>query len=199
MKADASGAAPEVRSLVEAEVERQVQALREEMDAKIAAVRARTVDDAATIVVFSGDLDKALTGFVLATGAAAAGLETSMFFTFWGLSVLRKKGAPGGPKSLAERALALMTPASSEELGTSRMNYFGLGAVMLRRMMKDKGIATLEELIAVARDMNVKMIACTMSMDAMGVGQEELVDGLTYGGVATYMADAARSRVTLFI
>jgi len=199
MKADASGAAPEVRSLVEAEVERQVQALREEMDAKIAAVRARTVDDAATIVVFSGDLDKALTGFVLATGAAAAGLETSMFFTFWGLSVLRKKGAPGGPKSLAERALALMTPASSEELGTSRMNYFGLGAVMLRKLMKDKGIASLEELMALARELDVKMIACTMSMDAMGLRREELVDGLSFGGVATYMADAARSRVTLLV
>ena len=199
MKADASGAAPEVRSLVEAEVERQVQALREEMDAKIAAVRARTVDDAATIVVFSGDLDKALTGFVLATGAAAAGLETSMFFTFWGLSVLRKKGAPGGPKSLAERILALMTPASSEELGTSRMNYFGLGAVMLRKLMKDKGIASLEELMALARELDVKMIACTMSMDAMGLRREELVDGLSFGGVATYMADAARSRVTLLV
>jgi peroxiredoxin family protein len=199
MKADASGAAADVRSLVEAEVERQVQALREEMDAKIAAVRARTVDDAATIVVFSGDLDKALTGFVLATGAAAAGLETSMFFTFWGLSVLRKKGAPGGPKSLAERILALMTPAGSEELGTSRMNYFGLGAVMLRKLMKDKGIASLEELMALARELDVKMIACTMSMDAMGLRREELVDGLSFGGVATYMADAARSRVTLLV
>jgi peroxiredoxin family protein len=199
MKADASGAAPEVRSLVEAEVERQVQALREEMDAKIAAVRARTVDDAATIVVFSGDLDKALTAFVLATGAAAAGLETSMFFTFWGLSVLRKKGAPGGPKNLAERILALMTPGSSHGLGTSRMNYFGLGAVMLRKLMKDKGIASLEELMALARELDVKMIACTMSMDAMGLRREELMDGLSFGGVATYMADAARSRVTLLV
>ena len=199
MNADVPRVALDVQGLVAAEVERQVQALRAEVDAKIAEVRARTVDDAATIIVFSGDLDKVLAGFVLATGAAAAGLETSMFFTFWGLSVLRKKGAPGGPKSLAERALALMTPASSEELGTSRMNYFGLGAVMLRKMMKDKQIASLEELIAIARDLDVKIIACTMSMDAMGVSKEELVEGLTYGGVATYMADAVRSRVTLFI
>jgi peroxiredoxin family protein len=199
MNANAPVVAPDIQSLVAAEVERQTKAFREEMDAKIAALRERTVDDAATIVVFSGDLDKALAGFVIATGAAAAGLETSMFFTFWGLSVLKKKGAAGGPKSLMERMFAMMTPSSSEGLGTSKMNYFGLGAVMLRRMMKDKGIATLEELIAVARDMDVKMIACTMSMDAMGVSQEELVDGLTYGGVATYMADAARSRVTLFI
>jgi peroxiredoxin family protein len=199
MNANAPIVAPDIQGLVAAEVERQTKALREEMDAKIAALRQRTVDDAATIVVFSGDLDKALAGFVIATGAAAAGLETSMFFTFWGLSVLKKKGAAGGPKNLMERMFAMMTPSSSEGLGTSKMNYFGLGAVMLRRMMKDKGIATLEELIAVARDMDVKMIACTMSMDAMGVSQDELVDGLTYGGVATYMADAARSRVTLFI
>ena len=92
-----------------------------------------------------------------------------------------------------------MTPAGSEELGTSRMNYFGLGAVMLRKLMKDKGIASLEELMALARELDVKMIACTMSMDAMGLRREELVDGLTFGGVATYMADAARSRVTLLV
>jgi peroxiredoxin family protein len=199
MDADTPAVAPGVESLVAAEVERQLKAFREEMNAKIAEVRERTVDDAATIVVFSGDLDKVLAGFVLATGAAAAGLETSMFFTFWGLSVLKKKGAPGGRKNLMERMLALMTPAGPEALGTSRMNFFGVGAVMLRRMMKDKQIASLEELIAIARDMDVRMIACTMSMDAMGVGKEELVDGLTYGGVATYMADAVRSRVTLFI
>jgi peroxiredoxin family protein len=199
MNANAPGVAADVQGLVAAEVERQMKALREEMNAKIAEVRARTVDDAATIVVFSGDLDKAFAGLVIATGAAAAGLETSMFFTFWGLSVLKKKGAAGGQKNFLEKMFAAMTPSSSEGLGTSKMNYFGLGAVMLRKMMKDKQIASPEELFALAREMDVKMIACTMSMDAMGVGKEELVDGLTYGGVATYMADAVRSRVTLFI
>lgn len=199
MTADVPHAPDEVRSRVEAEVERQMKALREEMDAKIAEVRARTVDDAATIVVFSGDLDKALAGLVMATGAAAAGLETSMFFTFWGLVVLKKKGAAGRQKSLLEKMFAAVTPSSSEGLGTSKMNYFGLGAVMLRKMMKDKQIASLEELFALAREMDVKMIACTMSMDAMAVGKDELIDGLEYGGVATYLADAARSRVTLFI
>jgi len=199
MSSNGPSVAPDVQGLVAAEVERQVKALREEMDAKIAAVRERTVDDAATIVVFSGDLDKVLAGFVIATGAAAAGLETSMFFTFWGLSVLKKKGASGGSKNVLEKMFGMMTPASSESLPTSKMNYFGMGAVMLRKMMKDKQIATLEELIGIAREMDVKMIACTMSMDAMGVSKEELVDGLTYGGVATYMADAVRSRVTLFI
>ena len=189
----------EVQGLVAREVERQLAVFREEMESKLAAVRERTVDDAATIVVFSGDLDKVLAGFVIATGAAAAGLETSMFFTFWGLSALKKKGAVAGPKNIMEKMFSVMTPGSSESLGTSKMNFFGVGSVMLRKMMKDKQIATLEELMEMARDLNVKIIACTMSMDAMGVSKEELLDGLTYGGVATYMADAVRSRVTLFI
>ena len=189
----------EVQGLVAGEVERQLKGLRDEMETKLAAVRERTVDNAATIIIFSGDLDKVLAGFVLATGAAAAGLETSMFFTFWGLSALKKKGAAAGPKNIMEKMFGIMTPSSSESLGTSKMNFFGMGSVMLRKMMKDKGIATLEELMDLAREMDVKMIACTMSMDAMGVGKEELLDGLTYGGVATYMADAVRSRVTLFI
>ena len=149
--------------------------------------------------MFSGDLDKVLAGFVLATGAAAAGLETSMFFTFWGLSALKKKQKAPGQKNLMEKMFAVMTPGSSEALGTSKMNFFGMGAVMLRKMMKDKEIASLEELMGMARELNVKLIACTMSMDAMGVSKDELLDDLTYGGVATYMADAVRSRVTLFI
>jgi peroxiredoxin family protein len=200
MKADAPATvASEVQGAVAAEVERQLAAFRSEMDQKLAEVRERTVDNRATLVVFSGDLDKVLAAFVIATGAAAAGLETSMFFTFWGLSALKKKGAPAGSKNLMERMFAMMTPGSTESLGTSKMNYFGLGAVMLRKMMKDKQIATLEELIGLAREMDVKMIACTMSMDAMGVSKQELLDNLEYGGVATYMADAASSRVTLFI
>jgi peroxiredoxin family protein len=199
MNVNAPLAPAELQGAVSAEVERQLAAFRAETDAKLQELRERTVDDAATIIVFSGDLDKALAGFVLATGAAAAGLQTSMFFTFWGLSVLKKKGAAGGPKNLMERMFGMMTPSSSESLGTSKMNFFGLGAVMLRKMMKDKEIASLEELMALARELDVKMIACSMSMDAMGVAKEELVDGLSYGGVATYMADAVRSRVTLFI
>ena len=199
MNVNAPLAPAEVQGLVASEVERQLKAFRDEMEAKLAAVRERTVDDAATIVVFSGELDKVLAGFVIATGAAAAGLETSMFFTFWGLSALKKKGAAGGPKNIMEKMFAVMTPSSSASLGTSKLNYFGMGAVMLRKMMKDKQIATLEELMAMAKDLDVKLIACTMSMDAMGVSKEELQDGLTYGGVATYMADAVRSRVTLFI
>src|SRR5213594_2736860 len=172
----------------------------EQLAKEIEDLKALVPEDRATIVVFSGDLDKVLAAFVIATGAAAAGLETSMFFTFWGLCALKKKGgAAPHDRTLKEKMFAIMTPSSSMELGASRMNFFGIGASMLRSMMKDKGIETLEELMEVAKDLGVKFIACTMSMDVMGVSKEQLIDNLEYGGVATYMADASRSKVTLFV
>jgi peroxiredoxin family protein len=192
-------AQPEVAALVAAEVQRQVARAREDLERQIAELRDRVPEDRAAIIVFSGDLDKVMASFVLATGAAAAGLETTMFFTFWGLSVLKKKGGPSGSKGLKERMFAMMTPSGSEKLGTSKLNFFGVGASMLRAMMKDKGIASLEELIALAKELGVKMTACTMSMDAMGISKEELASGLEYGGVATFMADASRARVSLFV
>ncbi len=171
-----------------------------QLEKEVEELKVRMPEDRATIVVFSSDLDKVLASFVIATGAAAAGLETSMFFTFWGLCALKKAGAAApGTRTLKERMFAMMTPAGSQALGVSRMNFFGIGAKMLRAMMKEKGIASLEELMEIAKDLGVKIIACTMSMDAMGVSKEELADNLEYGGVATYMADACRSKVTLFI
>lgn len=194
-----SGVSVELREQIRVEVERQVREARVDIDKEIAEVRERTVDDRATLVLFSGELDKAMAAFIIATGAAAAGLQTSIFFTFWGLSVLKKKGSARPKENLKEKMFAMMTPESSESLGVSKMNYFGVGAKMLRAMMKDKDIATLEELVEMAKDLDVKMIACTMSMDAMGIEKEELMPDLEYGGVAAYMADAASSRVTLFI
>ena len=189
----------DIETLVREEVRRQLGEARGEIDRSLAEVRARTVDDRATLVLFSGDLDKAIASMVIATGAAAAGLQTSIFFTFWGLAILKKKGAARPKHGLKEKMFALMTPSSTESLGVSKMNFLGVGAKMLRSMMKDKDISSLEDLIAMARDLDVKMIACTMSMDAMGIEKEELVEGLEYGGVAAYLADAASSRVTLFI
>src|SRR5262249_37194863 len=130
---------------VSVEVSRQVAALREELKREIEDLRERVPENRAAIVVFHGELDTVLAAFVLATGAAAAGLDTSMFFTFWGLSVLKKKGVHSGAKTFKERMFAVMTPSGSESLGTSKLNFFGAGAVMLRSMMKDKGIASLEE------------------------------------------------------
>jgi peroxiredoxin family protein len=189
----------ELVSLVAAEVARQVGSLRAELERAIDELRERTPEDRAAFVVFSGDLDRVLAAFVIATGAAAAGLETSMFFTFWGLSVLKKKGAKVVGKGLKQRMFALMTPTGSESLGTSQLNFFGMGATMLRSMMKEQGIASLEELMGMARELGVKIMACTMSMDAMGIAKEELLGGLEYGGVAAFMAEASRARVSLFI
>jgi peroxiredoxin family protein len=172
----------------------------EQLEREVEDLKTQMPEDRATIVVFSGDLDKVLAAFVIATGAAVAGLETSMFFTFWGLCALKKEGVSGSAaRTLKEKMFAVMTPAGSKALGVSRMNFFGIGAKMLRSMMKEKGIASLEELMDIAKDLGVKIIACTMSMDAMGVSKDELADNLEYGGVATYMADACRSKVTLFV
>lgn len=189
----------ELSALVAAEVSRQVGSLRSELERALQELRERTPEDRAALVVFSGDLDRVMAAFVIATGAAASGLETSMFFTFWGLSVLKKKGARAAGKGLKQRMYALMTPAGPGGLGTSQLNFFGMGATMLRSMMKEQGIASLEELMGMARELGVKMTACTMSMDAMGIAKEELVGGLEYGGVAAFMADASRARVSLFI
>ena len=198
-EASTTAPAAELRALVASEVARQIAEARTETDHALAALRERTVDDRAAIVLFSGDLDKAIAAFVIATGAAAAGLETTVFFTFWGLSVLKKKDAAGGQRGLKERMFASMTPASSESLRTSRLSFLGLGGTMLRSMMRDKGIASLEDLMGLARELGVRFMACTMSMDAMGLTREELLDGLEYGGVGAYMGEAARARVTLFI
>jgi len=199
LETDKSKEQTALSALVSAEVSRQLGALRTELDAKIAELRERTPEDRAALVVFSGDLDRVLAAFVIATGAAAAGLDTSIFFTFWGLSAVKKKGAAASGKGFKQRMFAMMTPEGSEGLGTSQLNFFGMGAVMLRSMMKEQGIASLEELMGMAKDLGVKMTACTMSMDAMGITKEELLDQLEFGGVAAFMADASRARVSLFI
>ena len=179
-----------------ADLARQVEQLREE----VAELRERTPLDKAAIIVFSGELDRLLASLVLATGAAAAGLETTMFFTFWGLSALKKKGAGTlSGKSLKEKMFALMTPGSTEAMGVSKMNYFGVGAKMLRQMMKEKEVTSVEDMMALARELGVKRIACTMSMDVMGVDAKELDDDIELGGVAAFMAEASRARVSLFL
>jgi len=175
---------------------RQVDDLRRE----VAELRERTPEDRAAIVVFSGELDRLLASLVLATGAAAAGLETTMFFTFWGLSALKKKGASTvSEKSLKEKMFAIMTPGSTESMGVSKLNFFGVGAKMLRTMMKEKNVSSVEEMMDLARELGVKMIACTMSMDVMGVEREQLADDVELGGVAAFMAEASRARVSLFV
>jgi peroxiredoxin family protein len=191
-------AASELEALVAAEVEKRVAPLEARLKEELARLETRTVGNRATMVVFSGDLDKVLASLVIATGAAAMGMEVSMFFTFWGLSALKKERRIAGKKPL-EMAFSAMTPGGLSTLGVSKMNFGGAGAWMLRKMMKDAEIATAEELFAMAKEAGVRLVACTMSMDVMGVKEGELVDGVELGGVATYLGDAADSKVTLFI
>lgn len=169
-----------------------------ELEKRVDSLEQQAPEDRVTIIVFSGYLDRVLAAFIIATGAAAMGQQVSMFFTFWGLSVL-KKGTEFDGKSLFQKMMAMMSPGSSQTLPVSKMNYFGVGAKMLRSMMKDKNVSSLEDLIALAREMGVRMIACEMSRDVMGIKESELVGGLECGGVATFLGDALKSRASLFI
>lgn len=152
-----------------------------------------------TIIVFSGDLDKALASFIIATGAAAMGKEVTMFFTFWGLNVLRKEQYVPVKKNVIERMLGKMMPRGPDKLGLSKLNMGGIGAKLMKKVMKEKNISSLGELMQLAKELNVKLVACTMSMDALGIRKEELIDGLEYAGVASYLAEANQSNINLFI
>ena len=152
-----------------------------------------------TIIVFSGDLDKVLASFIIANGAAAMGRPVTMFFTFWGLTVLRKKEKQPVKKTAMESMFGVMLPRGSEKLKLSRMNMAGMGTAMMKKIMNDKNVDSLETLIQKAIASGVKIVACTMSMDVMGISEEELIDGVELGGVGAYLGDAEESNVNLFI
>ncbi|MBN1321262.1 MAG: DsrE/DsrF/DrsH-like family protein [Thermoleophilia bacterium] len=154
-----------------------------------------------TIIVFSGDFDKAMAAFIIATGAAAMGDEVTMFFTFWGLSVIRKpeKVRSSGKKSILQSMFGKMMPRGPGKLGLSKMNFGGMGAPLMKKVMKSHNVMTLEELIATAREEGVKLVACTMSMDVLGFSKEELLDDIDYAGVGAYLGGADEANVNLFI
>lgn len=152
-----------------------------------------------SIVVFSGDLDKAIATFIIANGAAAMGRKVTLFFTFWGLNILRKPEKVRVPKNLIEKMFGAMMPRGTKKLGLSRMNMGGMGAKMIKNIMKKKNVFSVDELIASALDAGVKLVACQMSMDLMGIHKEELIDGVEIGGVATFLGAAETSDTNLFI
>jgi peroxiredoxin family protein len=153
-----------------------------------------------TIIVFSGDFDKVMAAFIIANGAAAMGDDVTMFFTFWGLNVLRRKETvKAGTKSFLQNAFGRMMPRGPGSLGLSKMNFAGAGAPLMKKVMKQAGAMSLEELIASAKEQDVKLIACTLSMDILGFKKEELIDGLEYAGVASYLGEADEANVNLFI
>lgn len=188
----------QVRAWVREEISVQLDDRLSQLESEVKRLAPRTVGHRATLVVFSGDMDKVLASLVIATGAAAMGLEVSMFFTFWGLNVLRKRRSFAGKDSI-EKAMGMMLPAGLSGLNPSKMSFGGLGAKLFRMRMKKTGVRTPEEFLQLAREMGVKFVACQMSMDVMGIRREELFDGIDIGGAAAYLADAVDSKVTLFI
>ena len=148
---------------------------------------------------FSDEPDKALASFVIANGAASTGRKVTMFFTFWGLDIIKKHRKPAVSKDLFGKMFGWMLPAHSGKLKLSKMNMGGAGSRMMRLIMKKKRIDSLESLIQQAVDNGIEMIACTMSVDVMGIQKEELLDNVTLGGVASYLERAEEANVNLFI
>ncbi len=152
-----------------------------------------------TIVVFSGDLDRAIAAFIIATGAASMGRKVTLFFTFWGLNVLRRAEGAAVRKPFMDRMFGAMMPRGSKKLGLSRMNMLGMGPRLIRRVMASKNVDSLEALIDQALAAGVRLVACQMSMEVMGITREELIDGVEVGGVASYLDAAEEANVNLFI
>ncbi len=151
-----------------------------------------------SMVVFSGDMDKAMAAYIIAAGAAASGMKVTMFFTFWGLKLIQKGGLAG--QSMMGRMLGVMNRGGIQRAGPSRFNFFGLGRWMFKRMMKSHNVATLPELQEMASDLGVRMLACQMTLDVMEIPQDDLIpEAAEVVGVATFIEQAQQSDVTLFI
>jgi peroxiredoxin family protein len=153
-----------------------------------------------TIVLLSGDMDKAMAAFIIATGAAAMGMQVTMFFTFWGLNVIRKPGASSSAKDFLRRAFGFLNKGGADTLPLSKFNFGGMGTAMMKKVMKDNRMPAVPELIQTALDLDVKLIACTTTLGLLGISKETLIDGVDQlAGVSTYLAEAKDGAVNLFI
>ena len=152
-----------------------------------------------TIVLFSGDFDKAVAAFIIANGAVAMGKEVTIFATFWGLDVIKKSSFSTAGRGLLEKMVLMMRPKGAGALATSQMNFGGIGPKLFRFMMGRKNIESLESLIEMAKELGVTIIGCQMTMDLMGVKKENLLDGVETGGVAVFLGSAYASNTTLFV
>ena len=151
------------------------------------------------IILFSGDYDKAMAAFIIANGAAAYDHEVTIFATFWGLNAFRKDHPVHVKKGFLEKMFGKMMPRGADRMGLSRMNFAGMGPKMIKHVIKKHNALPLPDLIQMAKEQDVKLVACTMTMDLLGLQQEELIDGLEYAGVAAYLGDAEQGKVNLFI
>ncbi|MCM3571390.1 DsrE/DsrF/DrsH-like family protein [Neobacillus mesonae] len=152
-----------------------------------------------TIVLFSGDYDKAMAAYIIANGAAAYDHEVTIFHTFWGLNALRKNEKALVKKGFIEKMFGKMMPRGADKMGLSKMNFAGFGPKMIKDVMKKHNAMSLPQLIELAQEQEVKLVACTMTMDLLGLQKEELLDNIEYAGVAAYLADAEEGNVNLFI
>ncbi|AYE50237.1 DsrE/DsrF/DrsH-like family protein [Priestia megaterium] len=152
-----------------------------------------------TIVLFSGDYDKAMAAYIIANGAAAYDHEVTIFHTFWGLNALRKEEMVPVKKGFLEKMFGKMMPRGVDKMGLSKMNFAGMGPKMIKNVMKKHNALTLPQLIEMAQEQDVKLVACTMTMDLLGLQEKELLDNIEYAGVAAYLADAEDGNVNLFI
>jgi peroxiredoxin family protein len=171
------------------------------MKSQLEAVSKSVASNKLSMIVFSGDLDKVLASFIIATGARAMDMDVVMFFTFWGTSVLRDKGKKAGGKDFMGKMFGSMLPKGSYEVKLSKMNMAGMGTKMMKSLMKKKNVASLEQMMEMAGELGVRIFVCEMSMDLMGFKREEMIPypNLTYCGVAKFLDEAMDSKVQLFI
>lgn len=172
-----------------------------QLQSRIDVLDKKATDPKVSMVVFSGDLDKVLASFVIATGSVAMGMETVMFFTFWGTPVLRDRKKSVGGKDVMGKMFGKMLPKGTGDVKLSKMNMGGMGTTMMKSLMKKKNVASLEDMLALAEELGVKIYVCEMSMDLMGFKREEMIeyDGLEFCGVAKFLEEANNSRIQLFI
>jgi len=152
-----------------------------------------------TIILFSGDYDKVMAAYIIANGAAAYDHEVTIFHTFWGLNALRKDETIEVEKTFMEKMFGKMMPRGADKMGLSKMNFAGFGPKMIKEVMKKHNAMTVPQLIEMAQEQDIKLVACTMTMDLLGLSQAELLDNIEYAGVAAYLADAQEGNVNLFI
>ena len=173
----------------------------EEMKKRLDMLEKKTPSNKISMIVFSGDLDKALAAFVIANGSVAMGLEVVMFFTFWGIPLLRDKKKVAEGKDAMSKMFGAMLPKGADQVKLSKMNMGGMGTTMIKSLMKKKNVASLDQMLEMAGELGVRIYVCEMSMDLMGFKHEEMIEypNMTYCGVAKFLEEAMDSRIQLFI